>query len=120
MTMTAILLVNHMPVAHTPEYTSELFEYLMDNYGPFTEPTGYSMFGGKGGVDTAAKLQDCYDCHAGMQQACFDLYDMNDAYLDAYILLSPWYLYEVDDENEKQAILDYCEANNIDVENDNR
>lgn len=116
MTMTAILVVEGEPVAHTTENRGELYEYLIDNYGPFIEPDAWT---GTGVIDTAEELRGCFDCHAGMEQMSFDLQYSNGDLLNAYILISPWYLFEIDDEEQDGAIRQYCHDNDIDIENDN-
>lgn len=110
--MTAILVVNGEPVNHCKGDRAVLFEYLYGVYSPlFAEP--YPDV--REDVVDVDDLRSWCDTHAGIEAPVCDIYD-DEGYLDFYVLTDPFYLFEIDNEDEKEAIRAYCADYSISIE----
>ena len=109
--MTAILVVNGQPVAHTTENRGELYQYLLDNYGPLCEENWVSH------VSSLDELYSWCDTHAGVDAPCigFRRKENPEELFDFYILIDPWYIFEIYDRDERAAIEAYCKEHGLEA-----
>lgn len=107
----SILIIDGKPVSHAAvdDYLDH-FHYMLEERGPFSEmDPGYAAT-----IDEIDELRSYFDIHAGIDQTSLDLYDKDGEYLDACILTSTFYIFELD-EDVADAVRQYCYDNDIEI-----
>lgn len=110
--MIAILVVNGEPVNHSAE-RAPLFDFVYDVYSPLQAEPYPPM---REDIVDADDLRDWCDTHAGIEAPVCTIYDGDGCVFDFYVLTDPFYIFEIDDEDEKEAIRLYCADYSIEIE----
>lgn len=105
--MVAVLIVNGEPVYHTDDNRIVLYEYLMENYGPFTDIEGWSGYWGEGAISNASDLGSCFNVDSGLETCSYKLRDGEGNLIDIVVIIAPWYLYSINDPEVKEAVRNY-------------
>ena len=115
----SVLVIAGEPVCHASGSYNTLFEYMMDNYGPFKRESWRFRDTLEDVVDSKELAADS-EWHSGIVQWGFALYDKDGNPFDYFIvdLASPWYIREIENDDVERAVRDYCLANDIEVSNE--
>ena len=112
----SILVIDGQPVNHTDGKYAGHFQYMFDNYAPFTRES-WRFAGTFEDVEDAVDLARDSEWHSGIVYPGFALIDKNGNPFD-YFIVDLGYVHEVEDEDIERAIRDYCIDNGIEVSGD--